>query len=409
LKHLLNHYAAAYRGLPREAWILSIILLINRSGSIVLFFMSLYLTQKLGYTVNDAGTVLSSYGLGMMAGAFLGGNLTDRIGAKYVQLFALLFGGICFLILGFLSDLSLIIIMMFFAALTGESLRPANAAAIIHVCPPEKRARGFGLSRLAINLGVSIGPAIGGFLATVDYLLLFWLDGFTCILASVFVWYFLPDIRHTASSPLTDATTEGNKPPTPPWRDPIVLMVLFLSFLCSGIFRQLYNTWPIYVRVIEHLREDQIGLLMAFNAVLVILIEMPLLHYLERKSQLIIIAIGALLIGGGFGMMPLSSGIYFIVFTVFIWTIGEILFFPLLGVFVAGRAHGSNRGQYMGFFTFTLALAMVVMTPAGSWVYDSYGPDVLWYITGGMGLFSMLGYLAIHFWFRINRKEFAKL
>ncbi len=235
MKQFIHHYASAYRGLPREAWILSIILLINRSGSIVLFFMSLYLTQKLGYTVNDAGTVLSSYGLGMMAGAFLGGTFTDRIGAKYVQFFALLFGGICFLILGYLNNLTSIIVMMFFAALTGESLRPANAAAIIHVCPPEKRARGFGLSRLAINLGVSIGPAIGGFLATVDYLLLFWLDGITCMLASVFVWFFLPEIHHAEPNSTAERSVQQDVSPTPPWRDPIVLLILFLAFLCSFI------------------------------------------------------------------------------------------------------------------------------------------------------------------------------
>lgn len=397
MKQFINHYASAYRGLPREAWILSIILLINRSGSIVLFFMSLYLTQKLGYTVNDAGTVLSSYGLGMMAGAFLGGILTDRIGAKHVQFFALLFGGICFLILGYLSDLTSIIVMMFFAALTGESLRPANAAAIIHVCPPEKRARGFGLSRLAINLGVSIGPAIGGFLATVNYLLLFWIDGVTCVAAAIFVWFFLPDIGSATTS---DSTSDGTKEQTtirPPWKDSIAIITLLLAFLCSGIFRQLYNTWPIYVRTIEMFTEDQIGLLMAFNAVLVILIEMPLLHALETRSQTTILAFGALLIGGGFGITPLGSGLFHIALTVFVWTLGEIFFFPILGTFIAGRAHSSNRGKYMGFFTFTLALSMVIMTPAGSWVYEAFGPDTLWYATGILGFLAATGYLLIGF------------
>ncbi|MGH1363268.1 MAG: MDR family MFS transporter [Calditrichia bacterium] len=396
MKQFITHYTAAYRGLPREAWMLSIILLINRSGSIVLFFMSLYLTQELGYSIAQAGYVLSSYGLGMMSGAFLGGALTDRIGARKVQFFALLTGGLCFLILGYLTDINSILVMMFFAALTSESLRPANAAAIIHVCSPEQRARGFGLSRLAINLGVSIGPAVGGFLATIDYMFLFWLDGFTCIGASIFVWLFLPDIRHDDTQSQPEDLPETETVPTPPWRDPIVLLVMFLAFLCSGVFRQLYNTWPIYVRVIEQLTEDQIGLLMAFNAVLVIAIEMPLLHYLERKSQLVVLSIGALFIGGGFGIMPLASGIPHLVFTVFIWTIGEILFFPLLGVFIASRAHSSNRGQYMGFYTFTLALAMVVMTPAGSWVYDVFGPAILWYTAGLIGIFSMTGFLGIN-------------
>jgi len=332
----------------------------------------------------------------MMSGVFLGGAFTDCIGVRRVQFFALLTGGLCFLILGYLTDINSILVMMFFAALTSESLRPANAAAIIHVCPPEQRARGFGLSRLAINLGVSIGPALGGFLATIDYLLLFWLDGFTCIGAAIFVWFFLPEIRHEDTQAPTPDLPEAETAPAPPWRDPIVLLVMLLAFLCSGVFRQLYNTWPIYVRVIEQLTEDQIGLLMAFNAVLVITIEMPLLHYLERKSQLVVLSIGALFIGGGFGIMPLASGIPFLVFTVFIWTIGEILLFPLLGVFIASRAHGSNRGQYMGFFTFTMALAMVVMTPAGSWVYDSFSPTTLWYIAGCLGVISMAGFLGIN-------------
>src|SRR6476661_2597809 len=167
-----NLYIQAYSGLTRRIWLLSMVMLINRSGTMVLAFMTLY-CRHLGFTIEQGGLVVAIYGLGSVTGALAGGRITDKIGFYYTQFTALLCGGILFLVLGQMESYLSICICTFVLAMVNESFRPANAAAIAHYSTPENRTQSFSLVRLAINLGWGIGSALGGILAGINYHLLF--------------------------------------------------------------------------------------------------------------------------------------------------------------------------------------------------------------------------------------------
>lgn len=391
IKRIYNDYIEAFRGLPRKAWLLALIVLINRSGTMVLFFMTLYLTSQHDFSVAAAGQMISVYGVGSMIGAFLGGWLTDHIGSMRVQSLSLFTTGISFIVLGHVYSPTGIAVMLFVLAIMSESLRPANAAAFAEVCPPEIRSRGFALNRLAINVGVAIGPAIGGFLALISYTYLFWADGLTCILAGFLLLaiFGFQASAHESDTPISEDVARS------PYRDKIYLGVLLLLLLMGMLFVQLFSTWPLYLKDVYALIEDRIGLLLALNAVLVALLEMPLIHKIEKFNIIRTMAIGALFLFTGFAILPIGSSFAYAAFTVIIWSIGEMLVFPLVAGFIANRATDQNRGKYMGLFTFSFALSFVVGPIAGSWVYDSFGADTLWYISGVVGFFVFCGFYFI--------------
>jgi len=305
--------------------------------------------------------------------------------------FNLVFGGVCYIVLGMLSNPLLITIVLFIVAIVAEAFRPANSTAFAQICPPELRARGFALNRLAINLGVTIGPALGGILAMVNYTLIFWVDGLTCLIASIFLWVFFNKSQLMAK----------HKPQKPdlkvksPWRDSLFLLILLLLLLMGIIFIQLFNTWPLYMRQHYGLAENRIGLLLAINALLIVLFELPLIHKMEGKNYLKVMAIGALFLAVGFGILPFGSSYYFVVVTVIIWTIGEMLVFPLMAGFIANRATDDNRGKYMGLFSLTFSLAFVLGPAIGGWIYDYYGSIQLWLAAGILGILITMGFLII--------------
>ena len=238
-------YRAAYRGLPRPAWRLAAVVLVNRSGSMVLFFMTLYLTSQMGYSVSDAGRMISIYGLGSLVGAWLGGWMTDYIGAKQMQLASLFLSGITFIILAYMTGPFAIAATLFILATINEAFRPASVTAFSQVSTPQIRARVFGLNRLSVNLGVAIGPAIGGFLATIDYHLLFWVDGLTCIAAAIFLALAIP--ARMINSPIIDHT---NVPASAnPLKDKIYLLLLVILLYLGIVFVQIFNTWPLFFRI----------------------------------------------------------------------------------------------------------------------------------------------------------------
>src|SRR5690606_35768343 len=76
-------------GLSLESWMLSIVMLINRTGSMVLPFLGVYMIDKLHFTLSDSGLVLACFGIGSVVGSSLGGWLTDKFGEYSVQALSL--------------------------------------------------------------------------------------------------------------------------------------------------------------------------------------------------------------------------------------------------------------------------------------------------------------------------------
>jgi len=383
---ILSHYRAAYSGIPRKIWLICLVLFVNRSGHMVLFFMVLYLTKELAFSVTLAGELISLYGLGALAGAYLGGFFCDKIGPLRIQKLSLILNGIGLILLDYADTPLTIGILLFLNAIVGEAFRPASATALAAHSPPELRTRVFALSRLAVNLGVAIGPTAGGILALYDYSYLFWVDGITCLMAAVVLFYYFPGTKRLTDRLEHNASAKDRSP----FRDRAFVSLLFILLMISMAFFQLFNTWPLYMNQVYQLPENMIGYLFAFNALLIIVFEMPLIHRLERINPLRIMAPGSLLIFAGFALLPFGSSFLYAVLTVVVWTIGEMLVFPLTIAFIANRAPDSVRGQYMGMYTFTFSIAFVIAPKTGTYIYQQWSPEHLWFAIGILGIFTFV-------------------
>jgi predicted MFS family arabinose efflux permease len=375
-------YREAFAGLPEPVWLLSITAFINRSGTMVLPFLSLYLTRELGFTKIQTGYLLAMYGLGSVAGSFLGGWLSDRIGALRVQLLSLVTAGFGFLILAGIQDPIRLGAFMFVLSIAVESFRPAVLASTAEFAPKLVLTRAMALLRLAANLGMAIGPAIGGWLAVYDYHWLFIADAFTCWAAAVVLFWRMRGRRPIEERHPTRSASRGRSP----FRDGPFLILMVASFLIACVFFQIFSTLPLYLREVYRFREDLIGSLLAMNALVIVLVEMVLVRRIEHRDQMRVVALGGLLVCAGFAMMPFGSSVAWAVVTILVWTTGEMLALPFLNAVVAHRAGPGSRGWYMGLFMTTFSLAVVVAPLGGTAVYQELGPELLWYGIGALGV-----------------------
>jgi predicted MFS family arabinose efflux permease len=402
-----DEYVQAYAGLPRRAWILFAVNLINSSGSMVFFFLSLYLTRKIGLTAGRMGQALSLYGFGSLGGAYAGGWLADRIGSIRVQKISLAVCGVLLIALGQVKSLAGILPLLFGMALFAGMLYPANATSMAKICPPGLQVKGFALNRLANNLGATIGPAVGGLLAVRGYGLLFWADGLTSLAAAAAFAVLWKGARKEAgtangagSASATAALEADNAedrgrgrgsgagaavdadPPKgrSPWRDVPFLLMQVIFFFWSVVFLQVLTTFPIYMRNVYGLAENKIGLLYPVNTILIVLFEMILMEKIRRYPLTRMINLSFVLLGIGLGMMPLGRGFAYGALTVAVWTFGEMLSMPLVTALISERADDSNRGRYMGLNSFSFSLAFIVGPAVGTAIYDGLGPDAVWYI-----------------------------
>ena len=151
------------KALPREIWILFVSTLINRMGTMVLPFLAIYVTEHLHFSASRAGLILAIYGIGAMLTAPLSGHLCDRYGSNNVMKTSLFSSAVALLCFPFATTFAHVIAATLFLAFTTETFRPACLAYASVVVPPDQRKAAFAVIRLSINLGMSMGPAIGGF------------------------------------------------------------------------------------------------------------------------------------------------------------------------------------------------------------------------------------------------------
>ena len=281
---LFHSYRNAFSNIQSNIWVLALTMLINRSGSMVLLFTSLYLTKDLHLTIANAGFVLSFYGIGSVLGSYVGGWLADRKNFFDIMLFSLISSGAILLFLLIASTPFYIAFIIFLYAFSADMFRPANSKAVAAYSIPENRTRSVSLVRMAINLGFSIGPAVGGFVALyLGYKWLFVIDAFTSFAAAIILFIFLPRKTNTTTNIHTSILNDSS---TSAYRDmPYLYFIILVAMYGVGFF-QLFASVPQYFNKVCHYDEDTIGLLIGLNGVLVVLIEMPFIAYLEKKQKI---------------------------------------------------------------------------------------------------------------------------
>ncbi|HXU46668.1 MAG TPA: MFS transporter [Thermoanaerobaculia bacterium] len=389
-KRILAAYRAAFSGLPRTVWLLSIASLVNRSGTMVLPFATLYFTGPKGWTATEAGLALSCYGFGALAGSFGGGWLCDRLDAIWILRGSLLFNGLGFFALEHLDRRAVVYPFLALLGAASESFRPANATAIATLAGPGQRMRAFALYRLAINLGMSIGPVLGGLLAEIDYRWLFRVDGTTSLAAASFLTFWVRGVGTTRAA--GQAAAPGSGGGRSPWRDGPFFALLALTIPLASVFFQVQSTYPLALHLAYGFPEAQIGLILSVNTAIIVLCEMLLAHALRDAVPLKLVAWGSLLFGAGLALLPLGASALYVAATVVIWTFGEMLSIPFLQGVVAERALGGRRGTYLGLLNLCFSIAFVIGPATGAFVFERFGLAPLWLGCGVVCLFVCLGF-----------------
>ena len=363
-------------------------------------FMTMYLTQQLGVSISKAGFVMSLFGVGAIIGAVIGGKLTDRIGSYYIQIATLIGGGIMFIILGQMKSYTAICVVTFLLAIINEAFRPANSVAIAHYSKDENRTRSYSLNRLAINLGWAVGGGLGGLVASFNYELLFWVDGITNLSGAALLYFVLAPSRNVATQQKVNLKKVAGKTA---YRDTNYLIFIFLLFLFAMCFFQLFTTIPVFYKEQFHLSVFFIGMIMAFNGLLIAVFEMIIIFKLEGKRPLLhFISSGIVLIAFAYLMLtiPGVDKALLVIIVMLLFTVGEIISMPFMNSYFIARTLPHNRGQYAALFTVAWASAQAIGPFAGALIAENFSYNVLWIVVAAVCFAIAILYRLLH-----KRKE----
>lgn len=402
MKKIFAYYFDTFKGLSKEIWWLSLITFINRAGTMVIPFLSLYLTESMGFRESTVGWIMSCFGLGSVVGSWLGGKITERIGYYRVMNISLFLTGILFVILQYVSTLAGFCIGIFLVMLVADTFRPAIFVAMSAYSTQENKTRSVTLVRLAINLGFTAGPAIGGLIiANIGYSGLFWVDGITCVLAVILMTQVLHPRK---SKPLDDVKVEN---PVSVYKDK-PFWIFFIAMAIFGfVFLQYFSTMPLFYRDIFALKEYEIGMLLGLNGLIIVLLEMPLIKWLENtgKSKVYLMMIGLVLTGLSFVTVLVSPWIGVLTIGMIFMTLGEMIAFPFSNSFVIDRAKKGKQGEYMALYVISMSISHVFGHNVGLHMIDYFGFYTTWTV---ISILSLVGVFILIYLIRVLRIEKLK-
>ncbi len=385
---MLNKLINPYRGLSSEVWFLALTTLVNRAGAMVIPFLSLYLTRSLGFSMGQVGWIMTCYGLGSVVGVFLGGKLSDQFGYYKVMLWSLSTTGLVFLGLQYVESFYGFCLGIFILTLVADMFRPAIWVALNDYSKVENRRRSVTLIRLAINLGFSLGPALGGLIITfISYKGLFWVDGISSLLAALIILRYLHQ-----KSPVDTEEEKISKRAFSPYRDRQYLVFWLAMFLVGFTFMQYFSTIPLYYNQVLGLSEDNIGLMLAMNGFLIFLLEMPIVHSLEngRLEDLKIVIAGTFLLLLSFVVLNLAPWVSVAVLGVVLMSFGEMLGFPFSNSYALDRSRRGSQGAYMALYSMSFSFAHILGPNTGLQFSERYGFEATWYLMGGICLLACI-------------------
>lgn len=400
MKNIFPNFKKVYNEFPRLFWVVVLARFIDSLGGTILFpFFSLYVTQKFGVGMMQAGFLLGINSFFALFGSMVGGALADRFGRRNLILFGLILSGLSSLSLGLANSIQMMYPLVVFVGLLVSLANPAHEAVLADILPEAKRQEGYGILRVAFNCAWIFGTALGGFIAARSFFALFVIDAvISCIVAGL-LFRLLPE---TKPKPKEEAGhREASFWETVKGYRSVARDLAFMAFVASGmlalvVYIQQYGSLAVYLRDTHGIDSKGYGVILSITGLEVVVFQFWISRLIRHRPPFLIMMLGAGIFAVGVFMYGIVSGFVMFVIAAIIVCVGEMLYFPTSQVVIARFAPKEMRGRYMAVAGFITSIPNTFGPGTAGYILDNFDQHLLWYIGGLLCLISALGYLALH-------------
>jgi MFS family permease len=398
LNRQLQKITSIYHEYPKTFWTLVMVTFIDSLGGFLLFpFFALYITSKFKVGMTEVGVLFALFSVSSFIGSTLGGALTDRLGRKGISIFSLISTSFSSVAMGLVNSLHAFFVLALLVGIFTDTAGPARQAMVADLLPEEKRAQGYGIIRVAFNVSAVIGPAIGGFMATRSYLLLFIADAIISLISAILVAVTLPETKPEAKPGAVHESLTGTfSGYFRVLRDTTFLMFMGASLLATLVYMNINTTLGVYLRDTHGIPTSGYGWLISLNAVMVVLFQFAITRRIEKKPPLMMMSLGTALCTIGFAMYGFVSTYILFMLAMVIITLGEMLWAPVSQALVAQFSPEEMRGRYMAVYGFSWGIPYAVGPYLAGLIMDNADPRLLWYAAGMVGILAVAGFLYLH-------------
>jgi MFS family permease len=397
LQKSFNKINSVYNEYPRQFWVIVGSNFIDSIGRALIFpFFALYITHKFQVGMTEVGLLFAIFSISDMIGTMIGGALTDYLGRKGMIIMGLIVSALTSLLMGLVQQLEWFYVMGLVSGMFASAAGPAHQAMLTDILPEKQRADGFGVMRVAMNLSIAIGPAIGGFIATYSYLVLFLADTITSLITALIVFLVVEESKPQG---IESSEKTGFRETFIGYRivlkDRLFMLFVIISTLSTVVYVQMYSTLSVYLRDVHGVPESGYGWLMTLNAGMVVLLQFGITRKISKYPPMLILALGSFLYAVGFGMYGFVSAFLMFMLAMVIITVGEMVVIPVAQAYVGKAAPEDMRGRYSGVMGFSWMIPGMVGPLLAGLVMDNGDPSWVWYGSAVLGTIAALGFLRL--------------
>ena len=345
------------------------------AGSTGFTFIGIWAIEELGASGSQLAFAFLFGAIAAAAAGYLGGHVSDYLGRRPLILFAWGAEAVFVLSYAFVGDRVLLgLVLIALGGILGAIGGAADQAMVADLVPPERHEAAYASVRVAANLGVTMGPPLGGLLLLVGS----WTTLFVGVsalsgVAFLVAYRFLP--ARGAYSP--------DKPPERGSFGVIRRDHAFLLFLLSGglaylVYVAFETVLPISAVSTYGLAPSAWGFLVIINPLLVTFFQLRLTRRVSHIPPAPKLVVAMLLMGFPFMLLSVNASIPVLAFVILVFVLGEMLWVPTSQSIVAGLAPEDVRGAYMGAFGSTAAFGFALGPFVGLQLRDTVGDDAMW-------------------------------
>lgn len=395
---MLQRMRSTYNEYPKPFWTLMGATLVDNLGRFLLFpYFSLYITQRFGVGLTEVGILFLIFSLSSMVGSFIGGAITDKFGRKSMLLFGLITSALSSLLMAVVDTLSAFYIISAVVGVLSNGGGPAQQAMIADLLPEKKRAEGYGMQRVVFNISATIGPALGGLLASINFLWLFVFDAVSSLITALIVYFAIPETKpQTDADQKEESLTQTMGGYGKVFRDAPYMAYVLISILVTIVYVQMNSTMPVYLRDHQGIPPAGYGALLSMNAAIVVFFQFWVTRRISKRAPMKVLAFGTLLYAIGFGMFGFGSTFEYFILAMIVITIGEMVVAPVGQALVARFSPEDMRGRYMAIFGFTWGISFAFGPLLAGFVTDLFDPNWVWYGSFFLAIIGVVGYLLMH-------------
>ena len=333
-----------------------------------------------------------------LIGNMVGGALADKFGRKTNIIFGLVASATSAMMMIVIDDLVLFYIVIGVIGIFEDIAGPARQAMIADLVPEELRGDAYGMFRVVFNLAAAIGPAIGGFMASRSFVLLFIVDVILSVAVAVFIFFFLPETKPESKKEAhhTQSVLDTFRGYSVVLRDKVYMIFIVFSAFSTLMYFNMNSSMSVYLVNFRGISPVQFGYILTLNAGMVVVLQVLFTRMTAKWRPMVAIMIGNLLYVAGFTMYGIFSTYLMYVVAMIIITIGEMIYAPKEQMVVANLAPEHMRGRYMAIGNFSWILPISIGPLGAGLIMDNLDPRYVWFAAGISGLLSVFGFLFLH-------------